>query len=673
MTRLWDEVHFMPPIPAEIVPAQKADKEQEEIIACSRWPCETRAGPGAGKSNTIVRKVARLVNYSDDLAADSFRIAILTFTNAGKAVLRARIGAAGIPKERVQVLGTQEVSWRAYRKAHPGKKKILPGQQRELLKLALQKCNRKVPADLEAILREALQYINEMRELPPRISGIARQDVLESYQVEKQGVNMYDDGDVRQWICDNAEVIADEVLAEGLKVVLLDEAQDSSPAEAALLKALHEKSIKVGDVGDLRQVLYEFRGAQPRLLSEAFGSTEGYHVHALRVNRRSRAMPVGELNRFAARFFDGIEAEEMFSLVPGGEPFRAVVCPEPSAVLEVLPKALAAVGGLVRQTGGRVPRADPRLAHALGLPRDLENGQSLLIEVANRTDAKQIERVLRGWGYEPVMLVRHDDAPGLLELLYGLCDPEGKTGGPTVWYGQASPLCLVLHALRNRPDLKMKKESQGSQEIDRVITIIREKEQDMGFDDLLQFLLHTLGGKQERVGSRLINFLQEAVELNKRWKEIRDAEYAGTLEPRLVLSRLLDLVGYIRKEDRTEEGGFPIQQYLVESCGTRVRAAQQLRAWLEGPALGRSGFERARDRRAPAMVYIAVVNQVKGDEADYVLIVALDAGRFPYKGEDTPGERCRWWVAISRARYGTAYLGVEGNSLYWPSEEPRVI
>ncbi len=60
-----------------------------------------------------------------------------------------------------------------------------------------------------------------------------------------------------------------------------------------------------------------------------------------------------------------------------------------------------------------------------------------------------------------------------------------------------------------------------------------------------------------------------------------------------------------------------------------------------------------------------MINQVKGMEFDHVIILALDPERFPYGGEDCEAERCRWWVALSRAIKSAAYLGVPGNGLYW--------
>ena len=52
-------------------------------------------------------------------------------------------------------------------------------------------------------------------------------------------------------------------------------------------------------------------------------------------------------------------------------------------------------------------------------------------------------------------------------------------------------------------------------------------------------------------------------------------------------------------------------------------------------------------------------------EFDHMLVLALVPERFPYGSEDCGAERCRWWVALSRAIESAAYLGVPGNDLYW--------
>ena len=70
--------------------------------------------------------------------------------------------------------------------------------------------------------------------------------------------------------------------------------------------------------------------------------------------------------------------------------------------------------------------------------------------------------------------------------------------------------------------------------------------------------------------------------------------------------------------------------------------------------------------RTSAIVYVGTVHQLKGLEADHVVIAALDEGRFPHENEDSPEGRFVWYVALTRARTSLGYLLALGNSMYLP-------
>jgi len=668
MTGLWQEVCFESPEPAQSVSSDEANAEQEQVIYCDAWPCGTHAGPGAGKSRTIVEKVSRLARARESSLGEEAQgsVLVLTFTNAGKDVLRRRLARANIPAGAVEVRGTQEACWKAYRACHPGQKLLTTGEQRTLLTKAISDVAIEVPTNLESIVRQVASRINEFAELSSALCEVVSPAVLDAYALQKASVKRYDNRDVHWWIVANAHRIVAGWVRKGIGVVLLDEAQDSSPAEVALLSAAHAAGLKVGYVGDLRQLLYGFRGAEPDLLIGALSAAGGFHIEVLRTNRRSKAIPVAELNRFSAWAFEGTEAEPMYALAPGGEPFRAVVCPEQSAVLEVLPQALAAVEGLVRTRSTSRLAPDSALARALGLPKRLNNGESLLLEVANRDDADELERVLNDWGYLSVMLVRRDDAPALLDLLHGLLDPEGHSAGPVTWYGLESPLCLALNTLRHRPGLEMDKKSPAAKKVDDVLRSLRQHRATRTFDEILDHGKRKVNELEGKRDPGLSSYCKQAVNLINEWTEIRRAERQGDISAHEVLRRLLALAPQIASRSVDQSRGHPLIAHLERACASRQEAARQITEWVERPSLGRVGEKLVPDANEPPVLYVAVVNQVKGEEADYAVIVSLGPGRFPYRGVDTRDERCRWWVAISRARCGTSYIGVDKECAYWP-------
>ncbi len=56
--RIWKQVFFDPVDPAEIVDAAMSDAEQRAVIECSgTGPCLVIAGPGTGKSHSLVERL----------------------------------------------------------------------------------------------------------------------------------------------------------------------------------------------------------------------------------------------------------------------------------------------------------------------------------------------------------------------------------------------------------------------------------------------------------------------------------------------------------------------------------------------------------------------------------------------------------------------------------------
>ncbi len=71
----------------------------------------------------------------------------------------------------------------------------------------------------------------------------------------------------------------------GVKELFVDEAQDLNPAQWALLQSVGA-SARLTAVGDPRQAIYEFRGAQPGLFTD-FAASNGAQMLPLRYNYRS--------------------------------------------------------------------------------------------------------------------------------------------------------------------------------------------------------------------------------------------------------------------------------------------------------------------------------------------------------------------------------------------------
>lgn len=114
---------------------------------------------------------------------------------------------------------------------------------------------------------------------------------LELYQARKQALSVIDfiDQEVHTLQLLNRPDISQEIKTR-FDVVMVDEFQDTSPLQLAIflqLKALIERTVWVGDP---KQSIYGFRGADPQLMTSAAHAleTDGAELHTLQYSWRSR-------------------------------------------------------------------------------------------------------------------------------------------------------------------------------------------------------------------------------------------------------------------------------------------------------------------------------------------------------------------------------------------------
>lgn len=105
-----------------------------------------------------------------------------------------------------------------------------------------------------------------------------------------------------------ARALADPVVRadvhERWRALLLDEAQDVNPTQAALLDALRAPDAPLTAVGDAKQSIYGFRGAEPTVLAALrtrVSATEGGRVVELRTSYRTHRSLVHVVNRVFER------------------------------------------------------------------------------------------------------------------------------------------------------------------------------------------------------------------------------------------------------------------------------------------------------------------------------------------------------------------------------------
>ncbi|NNJ47421.1 MAG: ATP-dependent helicase [Acidimicrobiia bacterium] len=298
--------------------------EQQAIIDFPLKPLRVDAGAGTGKTTTMALRLARLLNTGQVDAALG-----ITFTNKASQELRERIETMRSSPD----LGAVEVAtyhgfahsllseFGAYVGVERTARLITPGFVRQLMRDSLGK------GTYEALDLAAPGYrVEEMAALSGQLSdnlghpgrveplagdvGAKRAELLEAlerYEQLKREIGVVDYGDLIRL----AHRLLDEVPAvvaqirNRFQVVLLDEYQDTNPAQRELLRLVFGDGFPVTAVGDADQTIYEWRGASLENFAEFpshFPDETGPAVTLpLTLNRRSDIVILDAANAIAGQ------------------------------------------------------------------------------------------------------------------------------------------------------------------------------------------------------------------------------------------------------------------------------------------------------------------------------------------------------------------------------------
>lgn len=223
--------------------------EQQKIFAHRQGLAKVFAGPGTGKTTT-------LVNYVEKLAADGFKhILVLCFNKEVRKEIQQRIA-------QMQVTGVAVHTFHslAYKAIKPrNQPKNLEQAQRLLLKKIYQQFLQAKPA-LDA-LDEFTDFVARQKAYyplrVPQYEPLSHAFQLFEQQRKHEGLLFYDD-----WL----QSYAYQLEQGGVPLydaVLVDEAQDLNPIQFSVFELLTTHA-RVGMlVGDVDQTLYQWREAHP--------------------------------------------------------------------------------------------------------------------------------------------------------------------------------------------------------------------------------------------------------------------------------------------------------------------------------------------------------------------------------------------------------------------------
>jgi superfamily I DNA/RNA helicase/RecB family exonuclease len=323
-------------------PAPRLDPTQQAVVDHPAGPLLVLAGPGTGKTTTIVEAVASRI----EAGVDPEQILVLTFSRKAAAELRTRITTRVGRTIREPLARTfHSYAYGVLRRAAllrgEAPPRLLTSAEQDAVIAELLRGDAdedgavRWPADLTPALGTE-GFRSELRELllravergvgPGQLAAWGRETGRDhwihaaAFQEQYEAVTAFSTfgrGDasgfdpaelVRQAIFEldgDAELLRQE--RERARWLFVDEYQDTDPAQVELLALLAGRGGNLVAVGDPDQSIYAFRGAEPRGITEfpdRFRHTDGRAAGrvSLGVSRRSGA----ELLRISRQAAEGL-------------------------------------------------------------------------------------------------------------------------------------------------------------------------------------------------------------------------------------------------------------------------------------------------------------------------------------------------------------------------------
>ncbi|MBV2152123.1 ATP-dependent DNA helicase [Kitasatospora sp. SUK 42] len=353
------------------------DDHQRAVVEHTGGPLLVLAGPGTGKTTTLVEAVARRIQDG----TDPERILVLTFSRKAAMELRDRMsgrldGTAAAPQattfhsfcyallrahqdpedyaEPLRLLSGPEQDVMVRELLAGGAEDAKLGSSRITWPLDLRACltTRGFADEVRAVLARSRELGLGEAELERFARNVQRPDWAAAAHFLADYLDVLD----LRGVLDYAELVHRAVLLaerpeigrelrERYEVVFVDEYQDTDPSQVRLLRQLAGGGRDLVAVGDPDQSIYAFRGADingildfPQTFRRADGTPA--EVKVLRVSRRSGAVLLAASRELARRMPMGrLPADKLAqhrALLPSREGGRAEVYtyPTPGAELD---------------------------------------------------------------------------------------------------------------------------------------------------------------------------------------------------------------------------------------------------------------------------------------------------------------------------------------------------
>lgn len=261
------------------------NETQKKAIMTTEGPVLIVAGPGTGKTLTIVRRIAYLIHQG----VNSENILAVTFTNRAAREMRERTEAL-LGKDAGKVfIGTFHMIGLTIIKHEYSNNFVIYNREEQinlLKKLIKDYGVRKFSRGAQGISERISRIKNYIEDLDDGI-----RDIYEKYQYTLKNIGALDFDDL---ILKPIEILSNSEMAkkyrDTFRYIMVDEYQDINRAQYILLTRLAEHKGNLCVIGDSDQAIYAFRGAD----IENFLTFEKdfYEVNTIKLKENYRATGV---------------------------------------------------------------------------------------------------------------------------------------------------------------------------------------------------------------------------------------------------------------------------------------------------------------------------------------------------------------------------------------------
>ncbi len=400
---------------------------QREAVRYASGPLLVLAGAGSGKTRVITAKIAHLVAEGVDPA----RIVAITFTNKAAREMRER--AQALLRAQGKAEAADRVTIATF---HALGLSILRREAKAVgLRAGFSIFD---PADLEGVIAELVATADRGRAraaqwrisawknalvTPAQAAAAARDDdehaAARAYANYDEALAAYqavdfDDLIVRPLALFERDAEAAARWQARCAHVLVDEYQDTNPAQYRLLRALVGGGAPFTAVGDDDQAIYGWRGATLDNLAALPRDYPDLKVVKLEQNYRSTVRILRSANALIGnnpKLFD----KRLWSDLGTGDPIRVVPAADDEAEAELVVHRISAMrferrakyaDFAILYRGNHQARAFETALRAQGIPYVISGGQSLF----DRTEIKDVVAYLR-------LVANDDDDPAFVRAI----------------------------------------------------------------------------------------------------------------------------------------------------------------------------------------------------------------------------------------------------------------